>query len=120
MNLTSNLQRIRGNTCLGTFVPVSLVYQAVVRVDQPEKTEVDKNHIDFVHKLFEKIILSTDSQLTSSSEFEFLSSTDPTEEGLSDREIRKRTDPELMAPIPGPESKLQEVMTYGVLKLALR
>ena len=51
----------------------------------------------------------TDSQLTSSSESEFLSSTDPTEEGLSDREIRKRTDPELMAPVQGPESKLKEV-----------
>ena len=38
-----------------------------------------------------------------------MSFTDPTEEGLSDREIRKRTDPELMAPIPGPESQLQEV-----------
>ena len=51
----------------------------------------------------------TDSQLTSSSEFEFLSSTNPTEEGLSDREIRNRTDPELMAPIQGPESQLKEV-----------
>ena len=51
----------------------------------------------------------TDSQLTSSSAFEFLSSTDPTEEGLSEREVRKRTDPELMAPVPGPESQLKEV-----------
>ena len=51
----------------------------------------------------------TDSQLTSSSEFESLSSTDPTEEGLSDREIRKRTDPELMAPVQGPASQLKEV-----------
>ena len=32
---------------------------------------------------------------------------DPCEEGLSEREIRKRTDPELMAPIPGPGSQLQ-------------
>ena len=53
--------------------------------------------------------LSTASELTSSSEFEFLSSTDPSETGLSEREIRKRTDPELMAPIPGPDSQLQEV-----------
>ena len=42
------------------------------------------------------------TQLTSSSEFEFLSSTDPTEEGLSDHEKRKRTNPELMALILGP------------------
>ena len=53
--------------------------------------------------------LSTESSLTSSSEFEFLSCTDPSEIGLSEREIRKRTDPELMAPIPGPDSQLQEV-----------
>ena len=78
-------------------------------MDQPEKTEVDKDIIDFVHKVSEEINLSTDSQLTSSSEFEFLSCTDPTEAGLSDSEIRKRTDPELMAPIPAPESQLQEV-----------
>ena len=45
---------------------------------------------------------STDSQLASSSEFEILSSTEPTEAGLLEREIRKRADPELMAPIPGP------------------
>ena len=38
-----------------------------------------------------------------------MSSTNPTEEGLSDREIRKRTDPELIAPIPGPVSQLKEV-----------
>ena len=38
-----------------------------------------------------------------------MSSTDPTEESLSDREKRKLTDPELMAPIPEPESQLQEV-----------
>ena len=53
--------------------------------------------------------LSTASELTSSSEFEFLSSTDPSEAGLSKREVRKSTDPELMAPIPGPDSQLQEV-----------
>ena len=60
-----------------------------------------------MHKIYEDINLSTDSKLPSSSELEFLP--DPTEEGLSDREIRKRTDPELMALIPGPESQLKEV-----------
>ena len=38
-----------------------------------------------------------------------MSSTDSTEEGLSDREKRKRTDPELVVPVPGSESSLQEV-----------
>ena len=48
-------------------------------------------------------------QFTSSSEFEFLFSTDPNGESLSDREKWKRTDLELMAPIAGPESQLQRV-----------
>ena len=37
-----------------------------------------------------------------------MSTTDPSEEGLTEREICKRTDPELMAPIHGPDSQLQE------------
>ena len=61
---------------------------------------------------------STDSQLTSSSEFEFLSSTEPTEAGLPDREIRKRADPEFMAPIPGPESQLKRSRTSGAQRPA--
>ena len=32
-------------------------------------------------------------------------------EGLSVREVRKRTDPDLLAPIPGPESQVEEVQT---------
>ena len=38
-----------------------------------------------------------------------MSSTDPSELGLSEREIKKRTDPALMAPIPGPEAQLDEL-----------
>ena len=75
MNLTSNSQRIPGNTHLGTVVPKSLVYKAVPqRLENPKpKTEVDKDRIDFVHKVYGKIILNTDSQLTSS-DFVFLPS----------------------------------------------
>ena len=62
-----------------------------------------------MNKIYEKKNYNTDSQLTSSSEFELLSATDPTEEGLSDRGIRKPTDPEFMAPIQEPESQLKEV-----------
>ena len=87
-----------------------MVYQAIPQ-QTPENpnTEVNNDHLSFVNRVYEKMNYSTDSQLTSLSEFEFLSSTEPTEAGLSDREIRKRTDPELMAPIPGPESQLKEV-----------
>ena len=119
INLTSNQQRVRSGTQLGTVTPVSLVYQAIPqRLDDEKRptvqTEADKcaNH---VYKVYESVSLSTDSELSSSSEYEFLSSTDPSEEGLSEREIRKRAEPELLAPIPGPESQLQEVRNlWGV------
>ena len=116
INLTSNPQRMRCGVQLGTVVPITVVYQAVPQcLDSPTttrtKTDADESRANFVHKIYSEVNLSTASELTSSSEFEFLSSTDPSEAGpgLSEREIRKRTDPELMAPIPGPESQLQAV-----------
>ena len=114
INLTSNQQRVRCGVHLGTVVPVSLVYQAVPQnldttAETDHKTEADNIRANFVYKVYSEMNLSTASELTSSSEFEFLSSTDPSEAGLSEREIRKRTDPDLLAPIPGPDSQLQEV-----------
>ena len=114
INLTSNPQRMRCGVQLGTVVPVTVVYQAVPQcLDPPTttrtKTYADDSRANFVHKIYSEVNLSTASELTSSSEFEFLSSTDPSEAGLSEREIRKRTDPELMAPMPGPESQLQAI-----------
>ena len=114
INLTSNPQRVRCGVHLGTVVPVSLVYRAVPQnLDSPAKTdhetEADNGRATFVYKVYSEMNLSTASELNSSSEFEFLSSTDPSEAGLSEREVRKRTDPDLLAPIPGPDSQLQEV-----------
>ena len=114
INLTSNPQRVRCGVQLGTVVPVSLVYQAVPQnlgcsTTTSKETNADNGCANFVCRVYSEINLSTASELTSSSEFQFLSSTDPSETGLSEREIRKRTDPELMAPIPGPDSQLQEV-----------
>ena len=114
INLTSNPQRVRCGVQLGTVVPVSLVYQAVPQnlgssTTTSKGTNSDNGRANFVRKVYSEMNLSTASELTSSSEFEILSSTDPSESGLSEREIRKRTDPELMAPIPGPDSQLQEV-----------
>ena len=65
-----------------------------------KKTDADESRANFVPNIYTEINLSTKSELTSSSEFELLSSTAPSEEGLSELKIRKRTDPELMAPIP--------------------
>ena len=109
LNFTSNPQRIRRGTQLGNVVPVSLAYRAIPQQSTPQptqRTQVYNDQFAFVNKIhiYEEMNYDTNSQLTSSSEFEFLSSTDPTEEGLSEREVRKRTDPELMAPVQGPES----------------
>ena len=114
INLTSNPQRVRCGVQLGTVVPVTLVYRAVPQNLGPptkssKESEADDSGANFVYKVYKEMNLSTASELTSSSELEFLSSTDPSEAGLSEREIRKRTDPEPMAPIPGPDSQLQEV-----------
>ena len=99
-------------TILGTAAPVRLVYHAVPQCAQVNKEEGDeksKSLNDFVNRIYSEIDLSSQSKFPSSSEFEFLSSTDPSEEGLSEREVRKRTDPDLLAPIPGPASQLEEV-----------
>ena len=93
-------------------LPERQVYHAVPQCAQVHKEEGDeksKSPNDFVNRIYSEIDLSSQSMFSSSSEFEFLSSTDPSEEGLSEREVRKRTDPDLLAPIPGPESQLEEV-----------
>ena len=120
INLTSNPQRVQCGVQLGTVVPVTLVYQAVPQNLEPptkasKEIEANNSRANFVYKVYSEMNLSTASELTSPLEFEFLSSTDPSEAGLSEREIRKRTDPELMAPIPVPDSQLQEVKTCGAL-----
>ena len=114
MNPTSNPQRMQKGTRLGSLVPVSLVYQAIPQRTQNQQaqvqqTEATHDQFAFVNKIYEEMNYTTDLQLPSSSEFEFLSSTDPTKAGLSEREIRKRTDSGLLAPVQGAESQLKTV-----------
>ena len=111
-NLTSNAQKVKSGIMLGTAAPVRLVYHAVpqcAHVHKEEGDEKSKSPNDFVNRIYSEIDLSSQSKFSSSSEFKFLSSTDPSEEGLSEREVRKRADPDLLAPVPGPESQLEEV-----------
>ena len=111
INLSSNAPRMRTGTHLGTVVPVALVYRAIPQTPEEPKKLTTKTETEncYVYKVYEAINLETDSELSSSSEFESLSSTDPIEEGLSEHEKRKRVDLEMIAPIPGPESQLQEM-----------
>ena len=111
-NLTGNAQNAKCGTMLGTAAPVRLVYHAVPQcalVHKGESDEKSDSPNEFVNRVYSEMDLNLHSNCSSSSEFEFLSSTDPSEEGLSEREIRKRTDPDLLAPIPGPETQLEEV-----------
>ena len=111
-NLTSNAQKVKCGTMLGTAAPVRLVYHAVPQCALAHKGKNDEKSDspnEFVNRVYSEMDLNSHSKCSSSSEFEFLSSTDPSEEGLSEREIRKRTDPDLFALIPRPESQLEEV-----------
>ena len=110
MNLTSNPQRVRKGTRLGHVVPVSLVYQAIPQQtpDNP-KTEVNNDHLSFVNRVYENMNYSTDSQLTSSSEFEFcLQLSQPKQVSRIVRYASARTR-SLWLPYLGPESQLKEV-----------
>ena len=61
-NLTSNPHSVRGGTHLGAVVPVSLVYRAVPHqlADTNPKTEVNKDRVDFVCKVYETMNLWTE------------------------------------------------------------
>ena len=71
--LTSNPQRVSEGTPLGTVVPLSLVYRADPQqlTETNSKTDVDEDRVDFGCEVYETMGLSTHSQITSSSEFEF-------------------------------------------------
>ena len=106
-NLTSNVQRVKEGTLLGNAVPVMLVHKAIPQVASEQQTE-NQSTANFVCKVDGPMKLDTASDYSSSSEFEFLLSTDPSD-GLSEHEKRKRTGPALLAPIPDPEAQFDEV-----------
>ena len=108
-NLNSNVQRIKKGTLLGTAVPVTMVHKAIPQIVPGQSSETQQSNANYVCKVYEQMNLDSSSEYSSSSEFEFLSSTEPSELGLSEREVKRRTDPALMAPIPGPEAQLDEV-----------
>ena len=105
-NLTSNAKTVKCGTIFCTAAPVCLVNHAVPQCSRAHKVEGDEKS---VNRIYSEIDLSSQSKFSSSSEFEILSSTVISEEGLSEREVKKRTDPDLLAPIPGPESQLEDV-----------
>ena len=88
-NLTSNVQRIKKGTLLGTAVPVTMVHKAIPQIVPGQSSETLQSNANYVCKVYEQMNLDSSSEYSSSSEFEFLSSTEPSELGLSEREIKK-------------------------------
>ena len=103
-NLTSNVQLIKKGTLLGTAVPVTMVHKAIPQIVSGQETETQQSDANFVYKVYDQMNLDTSSEYSSSSEFDFLSSTDPSELGLSEREIKKTHRPGANGSDPGPGS----------------
>ena len=86
-----------------------MVHKAIPQLNPEQKTVPQQSSASCVYKVYEQMNFDSSSEYNFSSEFEFLSSTDTSEFGLSGREVKKRTDPTLMAPIPSCEAQLDEV-----------
>ena len=84
-NLTSNVQRIKKGTLLGTAVPVTMVHKAIPQIVPGQSSETLQSNANYVCKVYEQMNLDSSSEYSSSSEFEFLSSTEPSELGLFER-----------------------------------
>ena len=68
---------------------------------------------DFVNRNSSENDLSSQSKFLSSLDFKFVSSTDPSEEGLSEPEVMKRTDPDLLALFQDPSLSWRTYTSCG-------
>ena len=80
LDLTINRKRVRGGTHLGTVVALALVYRAIPPKLTNTETEVGNDISSFDYKVYEASNLGTESKLTFSVAFVFLSSTYLSEE----------------------------------------
>ena len=76
---------------MGTAVPVTMVHKVIPQIVPGQVTKTQQSNANYVCEVYEQMNLDFSSEYSSSSEFEFLSSTDPSELGLSERENKKRT-----------------------------
>ena len=61
-NLTSNVQRIKKGTLLGTAAPVVLVHQAIPQIAPEQQTE-NKSAANFVYNVYEEMNIDTSSSI---------------------------------------------------------
>ena len=91
--------RIKEQTVIGKAVLTTFVFNSVPIQDSREASKLSAEFLNQVHR---DLDLDTSSEFSSFAQ-NFLSSTEPSEMGLSENEKRKRTDPQLLKPIPGPD-----------------
>ena len=91
--------RIKEQTVVGKAVLTNFVLNSVPIQDSREASKLSAEFVNQVHR---DLDLDTSSEFSSFAQ-NFLSSTEPSEMGLSENEKRKRTDPLLLKPIPGPD-----------------
>ena len=99
-NQTDNERvRIKEQTVIGKAMLTTFVLNHVLMQSVCEASKLTKEFVNRIHK---DIDLDTSSEYSSFAQ-NFLSSTEPSEIGLSENEKRKCTDPELLKAIPGPD-----------------
>ena len=91
--------RIKEQTVVGKAVLTNFVFNSVPIQDSREASKLSAEFVNQVHR---DLDLDTSSEFSSFAQ-NFLSSTEPSEMGLSENGKRKRTDPLLLKPIPGPD-----------------
>ena len=91
--------RIKEQTVVGKAVLTNFVFNSVPIQDSREASKLSAEFVNQVHR---DLDLDTSSEFSSFAQ-NFLSSTEPSEMGVSENEKRKRTDPLLLKPIPGPD-----------------
>ena len=91
--------RIKEQTVVGKAVLTNFVFNSVPIQDSREASKLSAEFVNQVHR---DLDLDTSSEFSSFAQ-NFLSSTESSEMGLSENEKRKRTDPLLLKPIPGPD-----------------
>ena len=91
--------RIKEQTVVGKAVLTNFVFNPVPIQDSREASKLSAEFVNQVHR---DLDLDTSSEFSSFAQ-NFLSSTVPSDIDLSENGKRKRTDPQLLKPIPGPD-----------------
>ena len=91
--------KIKAQTVIGKAALTTFVLNSVLMQTEGEASKLSAEYVNQIHRNFD---MNTSSEFSSFAQ-NLLSSTEPSEAGLSDNEKRKRTDPQLLKAIPGPD-----------------